>query len=102
MAGPGRQGGALAEELDLDPVADDVAVAQQADEPAGAEGAQQHAAGVGAERDDGEAHGLALGHEPVVELAGGSSGSATLVIGIALQGQPGAAPLPAARRGAAP
>ena len=48
MAGPRRHGGALAEELDLDAVADDVAVTEQADELPGPQGPQQHAAGVGA------------------------------------------------------
>ena len=42
-----RHGGALTEELDLDPVADDVAVAQQPDEAPAAQRPQEDAPGVG-------------------------------------------------------
>ena len=68
MAGTGRHGGGLAEELDLDAGAGKVTVAQQPDQATPAEGGDDRAPRRSIERHDGQAHGRPLVHEEVEEL----------------------------------
>ena len=65
---PARQRGPLAEELDLDPVADQVAVTQQAHDLVVPQRLQHDPAGVGAELDDGHAECPPDPREPLEQL----------------------------------